>query len=84
MEHSGRCGLDGLKLRNQLRIAEKVVSAKITLEEWAKRRYEKPPNRDTLRRWARDLLIFPFPEKTGRTYYVDPNAQYRDHRRHGT
>lgn len=50
---------------------------KITLEEWAVRRYQPPPTTHTLRRWARDLKIFPFPEKVGRAYYVDPEAEYR-------
>jgi hypothetical protein len=61
-----------------------MKTAKITLEEWAKRHYQPPPNLDTLRRWARDLRIFPFPQKVGRMYYVDPDAEYRDHRQHGT
>jgi hypothetical protein len=51
---------------------------KITLEEWAQRKLSRPPNKDTLRRWARDLKIYPFPEKIGRTYFVDPNAEYRN------
>lgn len=61
-----------------------MTTPKITLEEWAKRHYQPPPNMDTLRRWARDLKIFPFPQKVGRTYYVQPDAEYRDHRQHGT
>lgn len=60
------------------------MTQKITLEEWAKRRYSEPPNVDTLRRWARELKIFPFPVKHGRTYYVDPSAEYKEHRRHGS
>jgi hypothetical protein len=56
------------------------MSQKITLDEWAKRKYSPPPNVDTLRRWARDMKIFPFPQKVGRTYYVDPNAEYKDRR----
>lgn len=51
---------------------------KIRLEEWAKRNYSPPPNRDTLRRWARDLKIFPFPQKVGRAYYVEPEAKYKE------
>jgi hypothetical protein len=53
---------------------------RITLEEWAKGEFQPTPNRDTLRRWARDLKIYPFPEKVGRTYYVVRHAKYRDHR----
>lgn len=57
---------------------------KITLERWAERHYDPPPNPDTLRRWARERKIFPFPQKVGRTYYVEPTAQYKDTRRHGS
>lgn len=57
---------------------------KVTLEEWASTRFNPPPNLDTLRRWARDLKIYPFPQKVGRTYYVEPDAEYRDLSRHGT
>lgn len=49
---------------------------KITLEAWASARYEPAPKKDTLRRWARNLYIFPFPQKVGRTYYVEPTARY--------
>lgn len=50
---------------------------KITLHEWARRQFDKPPNRDTLRRWARDFKIYPLPEKVGREYLVTPDAKYR-------
>ena len=52
----------------------------ITLEEWAKARYsdEASPNRDTLRRWARDGKIFPAPQKQGCKYVVPENAEYVD------
>lgn len=53
----------------------------ITLEAWATATYgEGSPHINTLRRWARDSLIFPTPEKHGRTYYVSPNARYCDYR----
>lgn len=53
----------------------------ITLEAWATATYgECSPHINTLRRWARDSLIVPTPEKHGRTYYVSPNARYYDYR----
>lgn len=48
---------------------------KITLQEWAKRRYDPPPPVFTLRRWAREGEIFPQPELVGKAYYVDENAE---------
>lgn len=48
---------------------------KILLAEWAKRRYDPPPPMFTLRRWAREGEIFPGPEKVGKSYYVDENAE---------
>lgn len=53
----------------------------ITLEAWAVATYgEASPHINTLRRWARDALIVPTPEKHGRTYYVSPAARYCDYR----
>lgn len=53
----------------------------ITLEAWAAATYgEASPHINTLRRWARDAMIVPTPEKHGRTYYVRPDAQYCDYR----
>ena len=53
----------------------------ITLEAWAVATYgEASPHINTLRRWARDALIVPAPEKHGRTYYVSPSARYCDYR----
>jgi len=55
----------------------------ITLENWAATTYgEASPHINTLRRWARDALIVPIPEKHGRTYYVSPSARYCDFRSH--
>jgi predicted RNA-binding protein YlxR (DUF448 family) len=49
----------------------------ITLDAWAARRYaDKPPHEQTLRRWARKGLIHPTPQKHGRAYYVEPDAEY--------
>ena len=48
---------------------------KITLSEWAAKRYNPPPPLFTLRRWARDGEIQPAPEKVGKAYYVHENAE---------
>jgi len=49
----------------------------IPLSEWAAKTYgEHAPNVDTLRRWARESLIYPRPVKHGRTYFVAPDATY--------
>ncbi|WP_353861237.1 excisionase [Azospirillum formosense] len=51
----------------------------MTLEEWAKAVYgEHPPAVGTLRRWARDALIYPAPQKHGRSYFVLESARYTD------
>ena len=51
----------------------------LTLEEWAKTVYgERPPAVGTLRRWARDALIYPAPQKQGRAYFVLESARYTD------
>lgn len=50
----------------------------ITLEEWARRRYDKPPVSRTLYRWVKDAKILPRPRKEGRAYFVTENAQYVD------
>lgn len=53
----------------------------ITLDSWAAATYgDAAPHINTLRRWARDALIVPAPEKHGRTYYVRPEAAYCDYR----
>jgi hypothetical protein len=54
------------------------MSKLVTLEEWAKCRYVKPPTPKTLRRWARDAKIVPPPKKQGRAYYVQEDAHFRD------
>lgn len=58
------------------------MAAKLmTLEAWAVATYgDASPHINTLRRWARDALIVPAPEKHGRTYYVRPDARYCDYR----
>ncbi len=60
---------------------------KIPLNDWAKRRFNPPPCRETQRRWVRACRIYPEPELVGRTYYVDEDAQYvnpDEPRRYGT
>lgn len=48
---------------------------KITLTEWAARRYSPPPSAWVLRRWARDGELHPVPELVGKAYYIDENAR---------
>lgn len=48
---------------------------KITLAEWAARRYDPPPSAWVLRRWARDGELHPAPELVGKTYYIDETAK---------
>jgi len=49
----------------------------ITLQAWAESIYgEASPSLFTLRKWARNRNIVPPPRKHGRTYYVQPDAEY--------
>lgn len=48
---------------------------KIPLHDWAARQYDPPPSAFTLRRWAREGLICPMPEKVGKSYYVEESAR---------
>lgn len=48
---------------------------KITLHAWAAKRYDPAPSAWVLRRWVREGEIVPKPEKVGRDYYVDENAE---------
>jgi hypothetical protein len=57
------------------------MSKKITLEAWAAPLFDPVPKIKTLRLWARECRIFPRPQKVGRTYYVDPDARYVDHKK---
>lgn len=50
----------------------------ITLQEWAKRKFAKPPHENTLQRWARDGMIVPKPIKLGREFHVLPTARHID------
>lgn len=48
----------------------------ITLQEWAKRKFSKPPAANTLWRWANDGTIQPKPIKMGRDFHVLPTARH--------
>lgn len=49
----------------------------ITLKSWASATYgDAAPKMPTLYKWAKNALIYPVPEKHGRDYFVDPDAQY--------
>lgn len=56
----------------------------ITLEAWAKLRYDPAPAIRTLRRWANAGNIQPAPQKIGRIYMVNPAAKYVDTSHFGT
>lgn len=51
---------------------------RITLPTWASRKFEEPPCRRTLERWARNGNIHPAPVKVGRSWLVLPDANYVD------
>lgn len=49
----------------------------VTLETWANDTYgDDAPCMNRLRRWAREARIYPAPVKHGRSYFLQPNAQY--------
>jgi predicted site-specific integrase-resolvase len=50
----------------------------LTLEKWAERLLNPVPAKKTLRRWAREGKIVPVPKKSGRAYYVQEDAEYRN------
>lgn len=50
----------------------------LPLADWATARYgAHAPHINTLRRWAREGRIAPAPEKSGKTYFVEPTAKYQ-------
>lgn len=49
---------------------------KITLANWAKKRFDPPPHPNTLLNWTRDGKIIPCPVKFGRAYFVEENARH--------
>ena len=51
------------------------MSKKILLSAWAALHYDPPPSVWVLRQWVRSCQIFPAPEKVGKAYYVEPDAQ---------
>ncbi len=54
----------------------------VLLTTWAQQNYKDAvPCLNTLRKWARDALIQPAPQKHGRAFYVDPDAKYVPQRR---
>lgn len=56
-----------------------MIARLMSLERWAEQKYgEDKPAVGTLRRWARDGRIYPAPVKQGRSYYVQPQAEYLD------
>jgi hypothetical protein len=48
----------------------------VTLQRWAELKFEKPPSRETLRRWKPH--IYPRPRKIGGRDMVPKNAEYID------
>lgn len=48
---------------------------KVPLSDWAAKQYSPPPSPFTLRRWAREGLIYPAPQKVGKAYYVEESAR---------
>ncbi len=55
------------------------MSKLISLDAWASATYgDAMPCPDTLRRWCREGRIYPQPQKHGRCYWLEPNAQYVD------
>ena len=48
---------------------------KITLTDWAARRYTPPPSAYVLRKWCRNGEIYPAPELVGNAWYVDESAR---------
>jgi hypothetical protein len=51
----------------------------VKLKDWAHLMFgEQIPHVHTLRRWVHEGLIQPPPKKIGKTYYVKPDAEYRE------
>lgn len=53
-----------------------MTTQKLTLAEWAKKRFASPPAERTLRLWVKAQRIIPAPIKIGRTYYVEQGARH--------
>jgi len=56
----------------------------LTLQEWAAKKFSRPPHANTLRRWAKGGMIVPKPVFIGREYHVTPTARYIDEPAPGT
>lgn len=65
-----------LMMLRQRRKYWKRPDMKITLDTWAKQRFDPPPHVNTLRAWARDGKIIPAPVKIGRAYFVEAKAMH--------
>ena len=52
----------------------------IPVSEWAVEVFGEKhrPHANTLLRWVHDGRIRPHPKKVGRTYFVEPSAEYID------
>lgn len=55
-----------------------MSTRKISLQSWLAQNYVagEAPHINTARRWCRDGLIHPLPEKHGREYYLTADARY--------
>lgn len=53
-----------------------MSAQKLSLSEWASRRFNPPPAERTLRLWVAQKRILPAPVKIGRAYYVEPGAKH--------
>lgn len=56
---------------------------RITLSQWLADTFEQPPTMDTARKWCRDGRIRPRPVKIGRSYFLQPDAEYVQHENPG-
>lgn len=52
------------------------MKKKITLHAWAKPKFDPVPSNKTLQRWARECWILPLPQKIGKHWLVDEDAEY--------
>lgn len=53
-----------------------VKSKFVTLAEWAKMMFSKPPHPQTLLRWVHEGRIQPQPKKLGKYWHVARIAEY--------
>ena len=50
----------------------------LTVEEWMAQHFSTPPTLTTVWKWIRNGYISPQPVKCGRSWYLQPNAQYTE------